>query len=50
MRNTPDKNLVAPPASLYQMGQCQSSLFSQGDSKSCSLSEDGGILAGSLWC
>lgn len=35
-RRTPDKSLGAQPASLYQMGQCQSSLFSQGDSRRCS--------------
>lgn len=49
-RRTPDKSRGAQPASLYQMGQCQSSLFLQGDSRSCSPLEDGGILAGSLWC
>lgn len=49
-RRTPDKSRDAQPASLDQMGQCQSSLFSQGDSRSCSPLGEGGVLAGSPWC
>lgn len=49
-RRTPDKSWITQPAPLYQMGQCQSSLFSRGDGRSYSPLEEGGVLAGSSWC